>query len=176
MYTRPQKNPFSSGTLSNFNLQKAPPQKTFLLLRNLIPALHNTDKTGAQHPPEHDADAIQRFQQELGHHRLRKHDGGGDGHSSHVRPEAADPEARPSHREGRRFVRVKFVQMKTSRVSELSESKPEMKDTSTQTTPHSSNNMLNSSQEHLPKINNNCNVGNGPIALLPGVQIKDFNL
>jgi hypothetical protein len=66
--------------------------------------------------------------------------------------------------------------MKTSRVSELSESKPEMKDTSTQTTPHSSNNMLNSSQEHLPKINNNCNVGNGPIALLPGVQIKDFNL
>jgi hypothetical protein len=80
-------------------------------LRNLIPALHNSDTTGAQHPPEHDADAIQCFQQELGHHRLRKHDGGGDGDGSHVRPEAADPEARPSHREGRRFVRVKFVQM-----------------------------------------------------------------
>ncbi|XP_064210869.1 metabotropic glutamate receptor 2 isoform X2 [Tribolium castaneum] len=61
---------------------------------------------------------------------------------------------------------------------DLSESKakPETKDTSTQTSPAISNNMLNSSQEHLPKINNNCNVGNGPIGILPCVQTKDFPL
>ncbi|XP_044265969.1 metabotropic glutamate receptor 2 isoform X1 [Tribolium madens] len=61
---------------------------------------------------------------------------------------------------------------------DLSESKvkPETKDISTQTSPAISNNMLNSSQEHLPKINNNCNVGNGPIGILPCVQTKDFPL
>ncbi|KAJ3644202.1 hypothetical protein Zmor_026872 [Zophobas morio] len=64
---------------------------------------------------------------------------------------------------------------KDEEVSE-SKAKPEMKDSSTQTTPHPSNNMLNSSEGHLPKINNNCNVGNGPITLIPGTQIKDFSL
>lgn len=55
--------------------------------------------------------------------------------------------------------------------------KPEMKDCGTQTQPPTSpNSVLNNSQEHLVKVNNNCNVGNGPLALIQGSQIKDLPL
>ncbi|CAH0554825.1 unnamed protein product [Brassicogethes aeneus] len=45
--------------------------------------------------------------------------------------------------------------------------KVETKDNSTQTTATSSNNVI---------TNNNCSVENGPIAMLPGTQIKNFDL
>lgn len=57
--------------------------------------------------------------------------------------------------------------------------KPQMIDCSTLTDPPPpaySESVLNNTEEYIPKINNNCNVGNGPIALLPGIQIKDLPL
>lgn len=53
-----------------------------------------------------------------------------------------------------------------------------MKDCGTQTQqpPTSPNSVLNNSQEQLVKVNNNCNVGNGPLALIQGSQIKDLPL
>lgn len=63
-----------------------------------------------------------------------------------------------------------------------SKTKAEMKDISTQTTPISGdpppNVLHNGSHDELSiqKINNNCNVGNGPITLLPNNQIKDYTL
>lgn len=58
------------------------------------------------------------------------------------------------------------------------------KDCSTQTNPPPSpnsnsilnNSQLNNSQEHLQKVNNNCNVGNGPLGIISGVQIKELPL
>lgn len=63
-----------------------------------------------------------------------------------------------------------------------SKSKPEMKDSSTQTTLITNDPIPNSIQNgshdelNMQKINNNCNVGNGPITLLPNNQIKDYSL
>ncbi|KAF2903644.1 hypothetical protein ILUMI_02551 [Ignelater luminosus] len=60
-----------------------------------------------------------------------------------------------------------------------SKAKPLMIDCSTLTDPPPpaySESVLNNTDEYIPKMNNNCNVGNGPLALLPGIQIKDLPL
>lgn len=58
----------------------------------------------------------------------------------------------------------------------IHERKAETKESGTQTgiPPSNSNpSIIRASPEHLQKINNNCNVGNGPLALVSAVQIKD---
>ncbi|KAK4876127.1 hypothetical protein RN001_012549 [Aquatica leii] len=42
--------------------------------------------------------------------------------------------------------------------------------------PAYSETVLSNGEEHIPQINSNYNVGNGPLALLPGMQIKDVPL
>ncbi|KAJ8920332.1 hypothetical protein NQ315_011994 [Exocentrus adspersus] len=54
--------------------------------------------------------------------------------------------------------------------------KPATKDSSTQTSPHSSTNSLNNSTDHISKINNNHNIGNGPMTIPQPPKVKELAL